>query len=108
MSTDLDLQTIENAAKELLDTRVDAVRTLARARADVAAQAEQLRTAEAADKAAYDAAIKAGWTPDELRKVGLAAPGKTRRGPRGPNRRTRTTSTEETATPDDAQTARGL
>jgi hypothetical protein len=59
------------AAQRLLNDRVDAVRALAKsrqARNDVRAQLDE---AERADAAAYAAAQRAGWTAEELRKVGF-------------------------------------
>lgn len=68
----MDVQGIENAAKELVEARMESVRELARRRAAVSNVEDQLREAQAADHEAYKAAVKAGWSVDELKKVGLA------------------------------------
>ena len=62
-----------------------------------------LSDTERADTTAYTAALKAGWTADELKRVGLDAPSKRAPGrPRG-NRRgaAASTSTAPTSTSDD-------
>lgn len=71
MTNSLNLEDIEAASRRLLDDRMDSVRALATARADVAAKQEALLLAQAADKTAYDATLRAGWSPEEIRKVGL-------------------------------------
>lgn len=70
--------------QRLLNQRIDAIRVLAKARqARTDAQA-QLEDAERTDAAAYTAGQRAGWTTDELRKVGFEEP--RRRTPGRPRR----------------------
>lgn len=76
----------EARARTLLDTRMDAVRKGARTQGALAEAREALLAAERAHADAYAAAEKAGWTTDELRKVGLDTP--TRRRPGRPRRST--------------------
>ncbi len=85
----IDTTHIEAAARALLDDKIGAVRDLAATRQTVADRRAQLDEAERADTTAYAAAQRAGWTPEELKKVGLDAP--TRKAPGRP-RRTRPTT----------------
>jgi len=93
MPTPVDHQAVEQRARALLEDRIVAVRTLATARQhqlDTHARVrEELDSADRADAAAYAAALRAGWTDDELKNVGFDAP--TRKTPGRP-RRTRTTA----------------
>lgn len=81
-------------ARRTQDARIEAVRALAQSRQDLAderAQSdreraalesqikERLREFEALDVKAYSAATSAGWTPEELRKIGFTEPEKKRR-----------------------------
>lgn len=78
-------------AQVLQDDRLNAIRTVALARQTVAdvreATARELAElqatitqrvgdAEREDVRAYNAAVSAGWTPDELRKIGFGEPDK--------------------------------
>lgn len=78
-------------AKRVLDDRIDSIRTAVEARqnlADVRTETDQQRAqleaqisqrvgdAERADVKAYNAAVSAGWSADELRKIGLPEPDK--------------------------------
>jgi len=82
MATNLNANRVETAARELLDSRIQAVRSLATARQAREDKRAELDQAERADAAAYTAAQRAGWTTDELRRVGLDQP--TRRSPGRP------------------------
>ncbi|CAM5538551.1 hypothetical protein [Leifsonia shinshuensis] len=81
-------------AQRAQEGRIDAIRTLAEARqnsADVANEVArklaevkattdaQLTEAERTDLRAYNAAIAAGWSVDDLRKVGFDEPEKKKR-----------------------------
>lgn len=70
----------EDAARRVLDSRIGAVRELAKARAEVGHAQAALAAAEQADAIAYSAALRAGWTDAELRQVGLSAPDAAHRG----------------------------
>lgn len=78
-------------AKRVLDDRIDTIRQAVEARqhvADVREETDRERAeleariaqrvgdAERADVKAYNAAVRAGWSPDELRKIGLPEPDK--------------------------------
>lgn len=97
MASDLSTQRVEDAARALLDQRIQAVRDLAATRQSVIDKRAELQEAERADAAAYAAAQRAGWTTDELRKVGLEEP--SRKAPGRP-RRSRSTGREPEPVPD--------
>lgn len=97
MATSLDPEQAAADARQLLDDRVDAVRDLAHK----AAHAERARdAAEAAERdftTAHRAATQAGWTPTELRKIGIPNP---RQRPPGRPRKRGTDTTAPTAPAD--------
>jgi hypothetical protein len=96
MTADLSTEQVETAARALLDSRIQAVRELATTRQTRNDKREELAAAERADTAAYAAALRAGWTTDELRKVGLDEP--ERRAPGRPRRpRNRATASDTDA-----------
>lgn len=83
------------ARQNVTDVRTDADRQ----RAELEAQLKhQLSEAERADVRAYNAALSAGWSVDELRKIGLREPEKKTRARRRPARKP-ATSTPPTETP---------
>ena len=59
---------------------------------------DRMREHEAADVKAFNAATAAGWTPDELRKIGFPEPEKKRR----VRRRSAARSKQQRTKPDDA------
>ncbi|MEL7978372.1 hypothetical protein AAG589_21075 [Isoptericola sp. F-RaC21] len=78
-------------ARRVQDDRINAIRGLAEARAQVervrdetarelselqASIAQRVGEVERHDVKAYNAALSAGWTSDELRKIGFAEPDK--------------------------------
>ena len=89
--------TVEEAVERAMlaqEARIESIRALARGRqalADVKTDAahkiaalerenaERISTAERDDLRLYSAATKAGWTADELRKIGFDQPEKQRR-----------------------------
>lgn len=79
MASTLDAQATESRARELLDSRINSVRTLVAARQELASLHEQLGAAELADVKAYRAALSDGWSAEELRKLGLDEPAKKQR-----------------------------
>ncbi|MFC6853905.1 hypothetical protein [Aquipuribacter hungaricus] len=88
-SARLDTDRIEVAARALLDDKITAVRGLAAARQAREDARAGLAAAERHDAAAYTAALRAGWTTDELKRVGLDAPTSRAPGrPRGTQHRT--------------------
>ena len=75
----LDIEQTRNQARALLDSRIDSVTALVKARQRVADLKEQLAEAEREDKRVYVRATKDGWSPDELKKLGLEPGAVTRR-----------------------------
>lgn len=104
MATQLSPEEAIERARRLQDERLNAVRVVAEARqnlADARAEtdremaalqariAERISAAERDDVRAYNAARAAGWSADELRKIGFSEPDKqarTRRRPSAPRR----------------------
>ena len=74
MANTIDPDTTEARARELLDKRIQSVRALVTTRQTVTNLRAQLDTAERDDAAAYTAALRDGWTPDELKTLGLPEP----------------------------------
>ncbi len=85
----------------LLNDRVEAVRDLAKARQQRNDARAQLEGTERADAAAYAAAQGAGWSTDELRKVGFDEP--TRKAPGRPRRQPTTRSASVASDPASEQ-----
>ena len=99
-------------AQRAMDNRLTSVRKLAESRQNVESvrtgaaariaelerqERRKIEEAEREDASAYSAAIDAGWTPAELRKIGFAEAGK-KRAPRQRQAR-KSTSSEVAATP---------
>lgn len=74
MTTDVTVEDVESAARELLENRISAVQALAEARQLRLGKRAELDTAERQYAAAFAAAERAGWSPEELKRVGLEAP----------------------------------
>lgn len=85
--SDIPQDDILEAARRLTDGRMEAVRQVvntiatikeAEAAMAVVVRAEQVKVdaARVASAKAYEAALRAGWSEVELRKVGIPAPGK--------------------------------
>lgn len=77
----IDIEQTRNQAKALLDSRIESVTDLVKTRQRIADLQEQLAEAEREDKRAYVRATKDGWSPEELKKLGLesAAAGRRRK-----------------------------
>ena len=89
-----DPQQAEEAAQRLLNDRMDYVRRAITARGALEEAREALKEAEKNDTQAFLAAVNnGGWTADELKKIGLAAPDKVQR----VQRRRKTTQTTSDA-----------
>jgi hypothetical protein len=67
----LDIEQTRNQARALLDSRIESVTALVKARQRTADLKEQLAEAERDDKRAYVRATKDGWSTEELKKLGL-------------------------------------
>jgi hypothetical protein len=67
----LSIEETQEQARRLLDSRIASVTGLVTARQRVADLKDQLADAERESKKAYVRATKDGWTPEELKKLGL-------------------------------------
>lgn len=67
----ISIEQTQTQARALLDSRIESVTALVKARQRVADLKEQLAEAEKDDKRAYVRATKDGWSADELKKLGL-------------------------------------
>ncbi|GAA4289108.1 hypothetical protein [Georgenia daeguensis] len=76
MAKELSVEDAEKKARELLDRRIASVRTLVTARQRLSELREQVADAEREDVRLYNAALSDGWSPEELRRLGLPEPEK--------------------------------
>ncbi len=97
MTTTPDAQTAEAKARELLDKRIESVRSLVHARQALDDLKAKVAAAEVDDVKAYRAALSDGWSGDELRTLGLDEPAKNQRTKRRAATRKTTTVTERNA-----------
>jgi hypothetical protein len=74
-----DIEQTRNQARALLDSRIESVTALVKTRQRITNLKEQLAAAERDDKRAYVRATKDGWSPEELKKLGLESGAVTRR-----------------------------
>lgn len=95
----IDIEQTRNQAKALLDSRIESVTNLVKTRQRIADLRDQLAEAEREDKRAYVRAMKDGWSPEELKKLGLESAAAARR--RKSAART-TTATSGSASADEA------
>ena len=75
----IDIEQTRNQARALLDSRIESVTTLVKTRQRITELREQLADAEREDKRAYVRATKDGWSPEELKKLGLESGAAARR-----------------------------
>src|SRR3954447_15266298 len=75
----IDIEQTRNQARALLDSRIESVTNLVKTRQRITDLREQLAEAEREDKRAYVRATKDGWSPEELKKLGLEPGAVTRR-----------------------------
>lgn len=68
-----------DAARGLLESRLDAIRQALTAYTEHERAQEAAKDAETAAVKAYRAALATGWSEQELKKIGLDAPGKVQR-----------------------------
>ncbi len=66
-----DIEATKEQARQLLDSRIESVTELVKARQRVSELETQLAEAKKDDKKAYVRATKDGWSADELKKLGL-------------------------------------
>ncbi|NUU08388.1 hypothetical protein [Leifsonia sp. C5G2] len=112
MATQLTPEEAIERARRLQDERLNAVRGVAEARqalVDVREEtdrelsalqariAERIANAEREDVRAYSAAVSAGWTAEELRKIGFSEPDKKARVRRRSTRKPATRTTPDAA-----------
>lgn len=91
------IRSVAHARQGLVDTRESAARELSELQARIA---ERIREAEREDLRAYNAATAAGWSPDELKKIGFDEPEKKARARKRSTRRPSTKA--PAATPQSA------
>ncbi|MGP9503994.1 hypothetical protein ACT3TS_17495 [Specibacter sp. AOP5-B1-6] len=72
--TNLNSETIESRLQQRLAERMEAVRGLIAARAELDATRAAVSAAEQVDAAAWQTALDAGWTVNELKQSGLSEP----------------------------------
>jgi hypothetical protein len=75
----IDIEKTRNQARALLDSRIESVTNLVKTRQRITDLREQLADAEREDKRAYVRATKDGWSPEELKKLGLESGAAARR-----------------------------
>lgn len=75
----IDIEQTRNQARALLDSRIESVTNLVKTRQRITDLREQLADAEREDKRAYVRATKDGWSPEELKKLGLESGAAARR-----------------------------
>lgn len=80
----IDLETTQNQARKLLDSRIASVTGLVKARQRRDELLEQIKEAERENKRAYSRALRDGWSQDELKKLGLDDTSSVRRRSRNP------------------------
>ncbi|MFS0703267.1 hypothetical protein AB6N23_01970 [Cellulomonas sp. 179-A 9B4 NHS] len=89
------IRTLAVARQHVADVREQGARELAELQAQIA---RRVSDAERDDVRAYRAAEGAGWTADELRKIGFDAPDKVRRTQRRASRRGAATPASDNGT----------
>ncbi|WP_458782308.1 hypothetical protein [Arthrobacter sp. D3-16] len=89
----IDIEQTRNQARALLDSRIESVTNLVKARQRITDLRDQLADAEREDKRAYVRATKDGWSPEELKKLGLESGAAARR------RKPATTRTSDDSSP---------
>lgn len=95
------IRSLGEARQQLADIQSDTARQLAELQAQIA---EQIKAAERDDLKAYNAALNAGWSTDELRKIGYSEPEKKRRTRRRSTRSSRASNTSAPSNTVEAST----
>ena len=93
------IRTLAVARQRVTDVREQGARELAELQAQIA---RRVADAERDDVRAYRAAEGAGWTADDLRKIGFDAPDKVRRTQRRASRRSAAAPASDNGTTADA------
>lgn len=96
------IRTVAEKRQGLADVREETARELAELQARIA---QRVRDAEHEDVRAYNAALTAGWTAAELKKIGFAEPEKKQRTRRRTTRRASTSPEGKDASPPSPEPA---
>lgn len=94
------MNSLKERAQALLEGRLTALEGLENARQRAEQARHELRDAEAAITSAWNHATDAGWTPAELKKLGVNQPTTARRGGGGRTRRANPLTTRGAAVDD--------
>lgn len=96
------MQTVAEARQAVTDVREETARELAELQARIA---DRVSAAERDDVRAWNAALSAGWSADELRKIGFSEPDKKARTRRRSTRKTSASTTPTAATESHSETS---
>lgn len=96
------VQAVAEARQAVTDVREETARELAELQALIA---DRVSAAERNDVRAWNAALSAGWSADELRKIGFAEPDKKARARRRSTRKTSTSTTPSAASEPQSETS---
>lgn len=96
------MQTVAEARQAVTDVREETARELAELQARIT---DRVSAAERDDVRAWNAALSAGWSADELRKIGFSEPDKKARTRRRSTRKTSTSTTSGAATESHSETS---
>ncbi|MFI8634287.1 hypothetical protein ACIGEP_17020 [Microbacterium sp. NPDC077663] len=96
------VQTVAEARQAVTDVREETARELAELQARIA---DRVSAAERDDVRAWNAALSAGWSADELRKIGFSEPDKKARTRRRSTRKTSTDTASAAATESHSETS---
>jgi hypothetical protein len=96
------VQTVAEARQAVTDVREETARELAELQARIA---DRVSAAERDDVRAWNAALSAGWSADELRKIGFSEPDKKARTRRRSTRKTSANTTPTAATESHSETS---
>lgn len=96
------VQAVAEARQAVTDVREETARELAELQARIT---DRVSAAERDDVRAWNAALSAGWSADELRKIGFSEPDKKARTRRRSTRKTSTSTTSSAATESHSETS---
>ncbi len=96
------MQTVAEARQAVTDVREETARELAELQARIA---DRVSAAERNDVRAWNAALSAGWSADELRKIGFSEPHKKARTRRRSTRKTSASTTPTAAIESHSETS---
>lgn len=100
------MNTLKDRAHQLLVARLASLEGVEEAQERVDAARRELTEAESSLAQAWEGAVSGGWTPRELRSLGLTEPTKKRPGrPRGTSRNRRVTPPATRSTPSSDATS---